>query len=161
MNNPLLQSVQLALHNGAQAEAIELIDKVVDFCIKHENGKVLGDAPKEYIRLLVAYNIAKDTIVVEQDENKNVTGLMVWYKCNKDDGDSFFLNWDEDKVDGDAIFGALLFAKDTKTFQSIFKNFISKCPEVKQKQFMGLRYRSGVKTLVKYTNKFFDKILNK
>lgn len=39
--NPLLQSVQLALHNGSQADAIELIDKVVDFCIEHENGKVL------------------------------------------------------------------------------------------------------------------------
>jgi U3 small nucleolar ribonucleoprotein component len=159
--NPLLQSVQLALQNATQKESLSYIDKVVEFCIEQENGKVLEDAPKEYIRLLVAYNMAKDTIVVEHDENENVTGLMVWYKCNEDDGDSFFLNWEADKEDGNAIFGALLFAKDTKTFQSIFKNFISKCPEVKQKQFMGLRYRSGVKTLVKYTNKFFDKILNK
>ena len=159
--NPLLQSVQLALQNATQKESLSYIDKVVEFCIEQENGKVLEDAPKEYIRLLVAYNMAKDTIVVEHDKNKNVTGLMVWYKCNEDDGDSFFLNWEADKEDGNAIFGALLFAKDTKTFQSIFKNFISKCPEVKQKQFMGLRYRSGVKTLVKYTNKFFDKILNK
>jgi hypothetical protein len=53
MNNPLLQSVQLALHNGAQAEAIELIDKVVDFCIKHENGKVLDGWPRDLIQLLV------------------------------------------------------------------------------------------------------------
>jgi len=44
MYNPLLQSVQLALQNAEQKEAIAFIDKVVDFCIKMENGKVL-DVP--------------------------------------------------------------------------------------------------------------------
>ena len=67
MNNPLLQSVQLALHNGAQAEAIGLIDKVTDFCIKHENGKVLDGWPRDLIQLLVAYHMAKDTIRIDQE----------------------------------------------------------------------------------------------
>ena len=37
--NPLLQSVQIALQNAEQKEAIDFIDKVVDFCIAMENGK--------------------------------------------------------------------------------------------------------------------------
>jgi len=40
--NPLLQSVQLALQNATQKEALVYIDKVVDFCIEKENGKVLN-----------------------------------------------------------------------------------------------------------------------
>ncbi len=44
--NPLLQSVQLALQNATQKESLSYIDKVVEFCIEQENGKVLEDAPK-------------------------------------------------------------------------------------------------------------------
>jgi hypothetical protein len=76
MNNPLLQSVQLALHNGAQAEAIELIDKVVDFCIKHENGKVLDGWPRDLIQLLVAYHMAKDTILIDLEQDEEITGCL-------------------------------------------------------------------------------------
>jgi hypothetical protein len=74
--NPLLQSVQLALHNGAQAEAIELIDKVVDFCIKHENGKVLDGWPRDLIQLLVAYHMAKDTILIDLEQDEEITGCL-------------------------------------------------------------------------------------
>ena len=38
--NPLLDSVQIALQSGNQPEAVEGIDKIVDFCVAHENGKV-------------------------------------------------------------------------------------------------------------------------
>ena len=50
--NPLLQSVQIALQNATQIEAIAFIDKVVDFCIEHENGRVLEGWPEELIQLL-------------------------------------------------------------------------------------------------------------
>ncbi len=45
--NPLLQSVQIALQNATQKEAIAFIDKVVDFCVEHENGKVLAGWPED------------------------------------------------------------------------------------------------------------------
>ena len=64
--NSLLQSVQIALQNAEQKEAIAFIDKVVDFCIEKENGKVLDGWPRDLIQLLVAYHMAKDTFIVEQ-----------------------------------------------------------------------------------------------
>ena len=70
--NPLLQSVQIALQNAEQKEAITFIYKVVDFCIAMENGKVLDGWPRDLIQLLVAYHIAKDTFIVEYDEEGNI-----------------------------------------------------------------------------------------
>ena len=159
--NPLLQSVQLALQSATQTEALAYIDKVADFCIEQENGRVLPDWPRESIRLLVAYHMAKDTITVVHDADGDVAGTMVWYRCNDDDDDSFFLNWEADREDGNAVLTALLFAKDNNTFKQIIRNFISKCPEVTYKKIMGFRYRSGVNTRVDYTFKLFNKILNK
>ena len=37
--NRLLQSVQVALENRTQKDAILAMDEVVDFCIEHENGR--------------------------------------------------------------------------------------------------------------------------
>lgn len=159
--NPLLQSVQLALQNATQKEAIAYIDKVVDFCIEKENGRVLPDLSRECIQLLIAYHMAKDTITVVHDANENIAGTMVWYNCNDDDDDSFFLDWEADREDGNAIFGALLFAKNTETLKEIFRSFILKCPEVTYKKFIGLRRRAGGDRRVEYPAKFFNKILNK
>ena len=38
--NRLLQSVQVALENKTQRDALLAMDEIVDFCIEHENGKV-------------------------------------------------------------------------------------------------------------------------
>ena len=81
--NPLLQSVQIALQNATQKEAIDFINKVVDFCVEHENGKVFPGWPEELIRLLVGYHMAKDTFIVEQDEEGNITGVGMWYNCDE------------------------------------------------------------------------------
>ena len=83
--NPLLQSVQIALQNAEQKEAIAFIDKVVDFCIEMENGKVLDGATRDYIQTLVAYHIAKDTITSEIDASGNISGIFMWYNCNEDE----------------------------------------------------------------------------
>ena len=45
--NPLLQSVQVALKNNEQKEALNHIDKTVKFCIQHENGKVFDESKKQ------------------------------------------------------------------------------------------------------------------
>ena len=159
MNNPLLQSVQLALHNGAQAEAIELIDKVVDFCIEHENGKVLDGATKDYIQTLVAYHIAKDTITLESDASGNISGVFMWYNCNEDEVLSQLNEWKPDRKDGDTVLMASIFAKDKQTFKKIIHNFIIKCPEVSYKKLRAVRYKSGVQQVRSYTTKLFRKIL--
>jgi hypothetical protein len=159
MQNPLLQSVQLALHNGSQAEAIELIDKVVDFCIKHENGKVLDGWPRDLIKLLVAYHMAKDTILIDAGKDEEIQGVYMWYNCNEDDDWSFVQNWLPDQEDGDAIFMAFIYASDNEAFKRITANFILKCPEVTTKKLLGIRHRQGTPTRVTYTPKLFNKIL--
>jgi hypothetical protein len=160
MNNPLLQSVQLALHNGAQAEAIELIDKVVDFCIKHENGKVLDGWPRDLIQLLVAYHMAKDTILVDQEQDEEIQGVYMWYNCDEEDDWSLFKAGLPDQEDGDAIFMAFIYASENDSIQGVLQsNFILKCPEVTTKKLIGIRHRQGAPTRVTYTPKLFNKIL--
>ena len=95
--NPLLQSVQLALQNAEQKEAIAFIDKVVDFCIEKENGKVLDGWPRDLIQLLVAYHMAKDTFIAEQDAEGNILGVFMWYNCDEEDDWFFVQNWESDK----------------------------------------------------------------
>lgn len=157
--NPLLQSVQIALQNATQIEAIAFIDKVVDFCVEHENGKVLAGWPEEHIKLLIAYHLAKHTFLCEQDEDGNIQGVFMWYNCNEDDGWSFVQNWEADDSNGDAIFLAFLFANSTQTFKRITQNFIIKCPEVMQKKLISIRYRNQKPTKVEYTPKLFNRIL--
>lgn len=158
--NPLLQSVQIALQNAEQKEALAYIDKVTDFCIEQENGKVLDGWPRDLIQLLVAYHMAKDTFIVEQGEDGIIRGVFMWYNCDKDDDWLFVKNWEADNPTGDAIFMAFLFATDTNTFKKLTHNFIIKCPEVMQKKLLGIRYRNGAPTRVVYSTKLFKKILN-
>ena len=157
--NPLLQSVQIALQNAEQKEAIDYIDKVVDFCIEHENGKVLDGWPRDLIQLLVAYHIAKDTILIETNKDEEVTGVYMWYNCDEDDDWFFVQQWMPDREDGNAIFMAFLYASDNESFKRLTANFILKCPEVTTKKLLGIRHRNGEPTRVTYTNKLFNKIL--
>jgi len=157
--NPLLQSVQIALQSAEQKEAITFIDKVVDFCIAMENGKVLDGWPRDLIQLLVAYHMAKNTFISEQDAEGNILGVLMWYNCDEDDDWFFVQNWEADNPDGSAIFMAFLFAADNKTFKQMTHNFIIKCPEVMQKKLLGIRHRNGAPTRVVYSTKLFNKIL--
>jgi len=157
MTNPLLQSVQLALQNATQKEALLYIDKLVSFCIEKENGKVLSEWPKELIQLLVAYHIAKNTIIVEAEGDK-IIGLGMWYNCNEDAGLSFIDNWEPD-TDGDAIFIGFLNAIDTKTFKRITERFIEVCPDALHKKIIMLRRKRGIATRIETNHKLFNKIL--
>ena len=91
--NPLLQSVQVALQNAEQKEAIDFIDRVVDFCVEHENGKVLAGWPEDLIQLLVAYHMAKDTFIVEQDDEGQIQGIFMWYNCDEEADWMFIQDW--------------------------------------------------------------------
>jgi hypothetical protein len=157
--NPLLQSVQIALQNAEQKEAITFINKVVDFCIAMENGKVLDGATRDYIQTLVAYHIAKDTITSESDASGNILGVFMWYNCNEDEILSQLNEWKPDRKDGDTVLMASIFAKDKQTFKKIIHNFILKCPEVSYKKLRAVRYKSGVQQVKSYTTKLFRKIL--
>jgi len=158
--NRLLQSVQVALENGTQKNAILAMDEVVDFCIQHENGKVFQDWDKELIRLMVAYHWAKQTLIVHYNEDTSVRGVFMWYNCNEDDGWEFINNWEADREDGDSIFLAFLFAEGKDAFKKLTQDFVDKCPEVLTKNKIGLRYRSGFPKRVNYDNRLFKKILN-
>ena len=158
--NRLLQSVQVALENGTQKNAILAMDEVVDFCIQHENGKVFQDWDKELIRLMVAYHWAKQTLIVHYNEDTSVRGVFMWYNCNEDDGWEFINNWEADREDGDSIFLAFLFAEGEDAFKQLTHDFFDKCPEVLTKNKIGLRYRSGFPKRVNYDNRLFKKILN-
>ena len=158
--NPLLHSVQLALQNATQKEAIDFIDKVVDFCIEHENGKVFDGWDEEMIRLIVAYHWAKQTLIVHHNADESIKGVFMWYNCNKDDGWNFINNWEPDREDGDSIFMAFLFSEGKDSFKELTKDFINKCPEVLTKNKIGLRYRNHKPTKVEYTPKLFNRILS-
>jgi hypothetical protein len=157
--NSLLQSVQLALQNAEQKEAIVFIDKVVDFCIEKENGKVLDGWPRDLIQLLVAYHMAKDTILIDAGKDEEIRGVYMWYNCNEEDDWSFVQSWLPDQEDGDAIFMAFIYAADNEAFKRITANFILKCPEVTTKKLIGIRHRQGAPTRITYTPKLFNKIL--
>lgn len=158
--NPLLQSVQIALQNGTQTNAISAMDEVVQFCEEHENGKVFDGWDKELIRLMIAYHWAKKTLIVHQDEVGAIKGVFMWYNCNEDDGWHFINKWHPDREDGDCIFLAFLFAKNTPAFRDLALDFLSQCPEALEKKKIGLRYRSGFPKRVTYDNRLFKKILN-
>ena len=154
--NPLLQSVQIALQNAEQEEAIAFIDKVVDFCIARENGKVLDGWPRDLIQILVADHMSKDTFIVEQDEEVNILGIFMWYKCDEDEDWFFVKNWTADNPDGNAIFMAFLFASDNQTFKQMTHDFIIKCPEVMHKKLLGIRHRNGAPARVVYSTNLFN-----
>ena len=156
--NPLLASVQVALQKGTQLDAVRLIDEVVDFCLKHENGKVLGNWEEDAIKVLVAYHWAKGTLNVLRDED-GVHGVHMWYNCNEDDDWSFIQNWIQDREDGDSIFMAFLFADCTESFKKLTGLFIESCPDIWTKKLLGIRYRSGFPQRVTYEPKLFKKIL--
>ena len=158
--NPLLQSVQVALQNAEQKEAIDFIDRVVDFCVEHENGKVLAGWPEDLIQLLVAYHMAKDTFIVEQDDEGQIQGIFMWYNCDEEADWMFIQDWVSDDPEGNSIFMAFLFADNTKTFKRLTNHFISKCPEVMQKKLLGVRYRKNKPTKVKYSPELFNRILS-
>ena len=158
--NPLLQSVQIALQNAEQKEAIDFIDRVVDFCVEHENGKVFDGWEEEMIRLMVAYHWAKQTLIVHHNEDETIRGVFMWYNCNRDDGWNFINNWEPDREDGDSIFMAFVFADGKDSFKKLTQDFIDKCPEVLTRNKIGLRYRNGFPKRILYTNKLFKKIIN-
>jgi len=157
--NELLHSSNLALTSGNQPELVTFVESVVDFCIKHENGKVLDGWPRNLIQLLVAYHMAKDTILIDTGEDEEIQGVYMWYNCNEDDDWSFIQSWLPDQKDGDAIFMAFLYAANNEAFKRLTANFILKCPEVTTKKLLGIRHRQGTPTRVTYTPKLFNKIL--
>ena len=156
--NPILQSVQIAIKDGTQVEAIAYIDKLVDFCIANENGRVLPNWSRELIQLLVAYHMAKDTIIVEQDTNDEVEGLVMWYNCDEDADESLINQWEPDKKEGNAIFIGFLNAINTSAFKSMNRKFLALCPEAMHKKIIMMRHRLGVPTRVQSTHKLFTKI---
>ena len=158
--NRLLQSVQVALENRTQRDALLAMDEVVDFCIEHENGKVFDGWDKELIRLMVAYHWAKKTIIVHYNNKDNIQGVFMWYNCNADDGWDFINNWEPDRENGDSIFLAFLFAESKDAFKQLTEDFLDRCPEALEKNKIGIRHRSGFPKRVNYDNRLFKKILN-
>ena len=157
--NPLLQSVQIALQDAQQKEAISFIDKVVDFCAENENGKVLSGWPEDLIQLLVAYHIAKDTFIVEQDKEGQIMGLGMWYNCEEDADVSFIENWTLDDKDANGIFIGFLHASSTEIFKKITHRFLRVCPEAMHKKIIMMRYKGGKPRRVESNYKLFNKIL--
>ena len=158
VDNPLLQSVMIALQGGNQREAMEEIDSIVDFCIQHENGKVFDNWDRDLIRTMVAYHKAKGTMVVTYDED-DITGVFMWYNCNYEDDWNFVLQWEPDREDYDSIFLAFLFAESTQAFKQITYLFLQQSRALSTDHLLGIRHRNGVPTRVEYDQKLFKKIL--
>ena len=158
VDNPLLQSVMIALQSGNQREAMEEIDSIVDFCIQHENGKVFDNWDRDLIRTMVAYHKAKGTMVVTYDEY-DITGVFMWYNCDYEDDWNFVLQWEPDREDYDSIFLAFLFASSTQAFKQLTYLFLQQSNALNTEHLLGIRHRNGVPTRVEYDQKLFKKIL--
>ena len=157
--NFLLQSVQVSLQEGEQVEAIAYIDKLVDFFIANENGKVLPSWPRELIQLLIAYHMAKDTFIAKEDADGKIEGIGMWYHCDDNTDDSLINQWRPDNKDGNAIFIGFLNAVNKNAFKYITRKFLELCPEIVNKKIIMMRHRLGVSTRVESTHKLFNKIL--
>ena len=159
VDNPVLNSAVAALESGNQLDFVVFVDRVVDYCIENENGKVFQDWDRETLRQLVAYHQAKGTLIVLSDREQEIKGVFMWYNCDSDDRWSFVHNWDEDKPNGDAIFMAFLFASHLDAWKQIVLKFIEREPDCLTKKLLGVRIRKGEPTRVNYTTKLFTRIL--
>jgi hypothetical protein len=157
--NPLLQSVQLALKNATQKEALVFIDKVVDFCIAKENRKVLEGWDRDTVRLLVSYNMAKGTFLCTESEDAEITGVLMWYNCNYEDDWELVKSWKADDRNGDTVFLAFMWASNTKDFKKLIMNLIINEPTVLSKKLISLRTKKEQPTKIDYSTKVFAKIL--
>tara|TARA_E500000318_G_scaffold51554_1_gene48251 strand:+ start:632 stop:1126 length:495 start_codon:yes stop_codon:yes gene_type:complete len=158
-SNPLLQSVLIALRSGNQREAVDGIEKIVDFCILHENGKVFDGWDRDVVRTMVAYHKAKGTMVVTYDEENSITGVFMWYNCDYNDDWNFVLQWEPDREDYNSIFLAFLFAESTQAFKQLTYLFLQQSKALSTDHLLGIRHRNGVPTRVEYDQKLFKKIL--
>ncbi len=159
VDNPILNSAVSALNSAKQPKFIEFVDKVVDYCVANENGKVFQDWDRDVLRQLVAYHQAKGTLLVLADSDSEIKAVFMWYNCDSDDQWSFVYNWEEDKPKGDAIFLAFLFGSEPFAMKELLLKFIQCEPDCLTKKLLGVRCRQGNPTRIKYTTKLFSKIL--
>lgn len=158
VNNQLaLQAVQ-ALRLGKQVELANFVGEVADFCIANENGRVMNEWSRSQICDLVAYHLAKDTLIIARDDGK-VSGVAMWYHCEPGDGWDFISKWSPDKPDGGALLLAFLFAKTNKALREIGFKFIEMEPEFLVKKLLGIRHRSNKPQDVEYTPAIFTRML--
>lgn len=157
--NSLLDSVGLALQTSTQTEAIAQIDRVTKFCMDNESDKVFGGWGEDIIKLLVAYHWAKGTLLVDE-ENGEIKGMFMWYKCNESDGWEFIHEWKEDRPDGDAIFLAFLCSVSPASFKRLVVSLLDQEPAIFTHKLFGSRVRNGASTRVNYSLKLFKKLLS-
>jgi len=157
--NNLLASVQVALQDGNQPEAVREIDRIVDFCITHENGKVFDGWDRGTVQLMVAYHIAKNTLIYIQQDDE-IKGVFMWYNCNNDDNWNFVYDWIPDRPDGDSVFLAFLFSESTPFFKELTELFLKTGVNIEGKRLFGIRHRNGFPKKVEYNQKLFKKILS-
>ena len=158
-DNELLNQAVAALNDSRNISLINFVDKVTDYCIENENGKVFDNWDRETLRQLVAYHQFKGTLLVFSNSEQEVVGVFMWYNCNKDDGWSFVLNWEEDDNNGDSIFMAFLFASSTRVWKEMLIRWIQREPDCLHKILIGSRHRKGQPTKVYYTQKVFARVL--
>jgi hypothetical protein len=140
--------------NGTPSE----VKKIVDYCLRKENGKVFDDWGEDIITTMVTYHMFKKTISVIYD-GEEVVGVHMWYNCNYEDGWEFIRGWEEDDPNGDSIFLAFLFAENRKVLKQLTLDLFSKEPNVLIKKLIGIRHRHGVPTKIDLSVKYFNKLL--
>ena len=62
--NQLLNKAVALLYSEDCSEFTSYINKIAEYCIENENGKVFDEWNEETIRQLIAYHYIKETLVV-------------------------------------------------------------------------------------------------
>jgi len=158
-DNELLNLAVAALEDTTNLDFINFVDKVTDYCVENENGKVFDQWDRKTLRQLIAYHQVKGTLIVLNDSERNIAGVYMWYNSDKEDGWSFVYNWEEDKPRGDTIFMAFLFSSTTQALKKLVLKFIEKEPDCLHKSLVGSRHRHGEPTKISYKQNIFTKLL--
>ena len=66
-DNELLNLAVAALEDTTNLDFINFVDKVTDYCVENENGKVFDQWDRRTLRQLVAYHQVKGTLIVLND----------------------------------------------------------------------------------------------
>jgi hypothetical protein len=139
-NNPLLHQVLTALDRGRQTEALAWIDKLVAFMLEHERGLVFGGKwEPQLVRLLVAYHLAKGTLLVVQGEDGEPAAVLMYYVCNDDDGWEMVTDWQPDRDDGDCIWLAFSVSTGRSALGQLTFQLIGKEPRVLTHKLKAIR----------------------
>jgi hypothetical protein len=107
----------------------------------------------------VAYNIAKNTIVVIKDSHGKIEACSMWNNCYYACTEQMAKTWIPDSPDGDCILIQVGIAENTAAMKKAAASILMKCPEIFTKRIFLPRMRQGKMQIIETKINLFKKLL--